>query len=60
MSSLSAAVLASQPKSAHASSAPLDFDALAKAFGGPACDDLNGRLAQRFSRPTAVRAAADR
>jgi dTDP-4-amino-4,6-dideoxygalactose transaminase len=61
MPTLSAAVLASQPKPvAPASAAPIDFDALGKAFGGPACGDLNLRLAQRFSRTTSVRACADR
>ena len=60
MSSLSAAVLASQPKFSAASPAQLDFDALGKAFGGSDCDTLTHRLAQRFSRTTAVRACADR
>lgn len=59
MSSLTAAVLASQPKiQGPASDAPIDFDAVSRALA-PA-GDLNSRLAQRFSRPTAVRAAADR
>lgn len=62
MPSLNAAALASPPKhqtAARRAASPADLDGLPRAFAPPPAG-LNQRLSQRFARPTAVRAAADR